>query len=495
MRDWIPRIVILVLLAVVVGLPVVWGAFTAQVVDVAEDAATQRLIVITPHNEQIRYEFERAFNRWHAERHGQPVEISWRAFGTSEIERMLFAQYEAAADAGTEDEGAGYDVCFGGGDYMFDAKFKRGFEYVGRDHKPRRITITQPIELDPEFIEEVYPTQDVAGNKLYDPDGHWWGAALSSFGIVYNNDVLHLRSMQPPVKWSDLTEGRYVGWIAMGDPSHSGSVRKTYDIIMQHYGWDVGWATLRRICANARYFTSSSQKVPLDVSSGEAAAGMCIDFYGRLQSQIMGPSEIVTGPDGQSLPRIHYIAPPGVTAFSADPVAVLRGATHRELAIRFVKFVLSTEGQALWNFHTGATVDGLKGPEQFELRRAPVRRDMYQQYHEHLIDSVNPFEIAEPLPPGTPSYFGPIPTVLHAMAMDVHQELREAWKAIQAAEAGSARQQKMLAKFDAMPFTEQQLNEATSAWSEDRGRKDRDRLAWTRFFLKQYKDIVQGNLD
>ena len=39
------------------------------------------------------------------------------------------------------------------------------------------------------------------------------------------------------------------------------------------------------LAANARYFTDSSQKPPIDVAQGDCAAGICIDFYGRAQAE------------------------------------------------------------------------------------------------------------------------------------------------------------------------------------------------------------------
>jgi iron(III) transport system substrate-binding protein len=51
-----------------------------------EDAA--RLVIISPHNEAIRFEFGRGFDRWHRARYGQAAAIDWRNIGgTSEIAR------------------------------------------------------------------------------------------------------------------------------------------------------------------------------------------------------------------------------------------------------------------------------------------------------------------------------------------------------------------------------------------------------------------------
>ena len=71
--------------------------------------------------------------------------------------------------------------------------------------------------------------------------------------------------------------------------------------------------------------------------------------------------------------RIGYVSPDGGSAYSVDPIALLRGAPHRPVAVAFVEYVLSLEGQKLWNFRTGTP----GGPEHFALRRLPVRKDFY----------------------------------------------------------------------------------------------------------------------
>jgi hypothetical protein len=487
MSPWPARIAVLILMVVIVGLPFAW-----QPHEPASDARALRLVIISPHNEQIRYETEAAFSDWHEQQFGQPIEIDWRSVGgTSDIERLLESQYTKLAEAGRADEGVGIDLVFGGGDYSHEYKFKRGVTVTMPDGQKRQVSITQPIGqfFTDAFIAEVYPDPMIADRHLYDPDGYWWGIVLSSFGIVYNRDVLHVLQIDEPRTWSDLADGRLIGWIALADPSHSGSVRVTYEAILQRYGFDRGIATLRRAFANARYFTASSSRVPIDVSAGEAAAGMCIDFYGRFQAQQVGQAALVDGP------RVAYVAPAGQTLITADPIAVLRGVKdvpgepmqeqRLTLSLRFIRFLLSERGQALWCMPVGDPM----GPREFELRRLPVRRGMYDAYLERMTDAVNPFLIAEPVPEGTPSYFSVVPVLLHAMCMDVHDDLRAAWGAINET-SDLTQRAAMLAMFDALPFTQQQLLNAPDRWKRQPGAKDADRLTWTRFFREKYRQVA-----
>ena len=56
-----------------------------------------------------------------------------------------------------------------------------------------------------------------------------------------------------------------------------------YEIILQAYGWDEGFALLTRMGANIRSFPKGGSQTPKDVAIGEAACGLAIDMYGLAQ--------------------------------------------------------------------------------------------------------------------------------------------------------------------------------------------------------------------
>jgi ABC-type Fe3+ transport system substrate-binding protein len=457
-------------MAVILGLPLLYRPDTPT-----SSSAANRLVIISPHNEQIRFEINRAFHDYCIAVFDEEVEIDWRVIGGSnDVVKLLSSQYEALVEQGKEDEGSGFDLVFGGGDYLFDTKLKPGITVHVPGQEPRHVSILEPIDLPEAYVKEVFPTQELAGRPLYDPDGYWFGVVLTSFGIVYNLDVLDHLGVDKPMHWSDLTDPRYFNWIALADPSHSGSICVTYEAILKQSGWDAGWALLRRVCANARYFASSSSQVPIDVASGEAAVGMSIDFYGRYQAQVVGQD------------RVGYVPPPNETLVNADPVGILRGAPHPELARRFVKWLLSERGQLLWNLPVGHEL----GPVKYELRRAPIRRDVYPEFGQQMIDRENPFEFAKPMPEDAPSYYSIIPTVLHSMAIDILPDLKEAWQAI-IHEDDPQQRAEMEEVFDRMPFDFEQLRQAKAGWKKDPHAETRDRVNWTKFFRDQYREVVR----
>lgn len=369
-----------------------------------------RLVVITPHMLDIRREFARAFSDWHSRKYARPVVIDYRIpGGTNDIRRQLETTYRGFQRAGREPV-ADVHVAWGGGDYFFYA-----------DLQPPGLDILQPMDLDPQFLAEVYPQPTLAGVRLYDvqqpgPDGKtpgpkWVGVCLSSFGVVYNSDLYSSLDLPHPKAWHDLTHEKLSGLLALADPTHSGSAAVAYLMVVQRRmadaelevftrepglrevaraerdkdpayraalaaGWKRGMGELLLIAANARYFTDMANQVPHDVGNGEAAAGVAIDFYGRVYEEIVGPT------------RCRYVAPAAATAITPDPVAVLAGVKGEalELSRHFVEFLLSREGQLLWAKKAGTP----GGPLERSLRRPPVRAGVYAD-QAGWADRTNPF--------------------------------------------------------------------------------------------------------
>lgn len=181
--------------------------------------------------------------------------------------------------------------------------------------------------------------------------------------------------------------------------------------------------------------------------------------------------------------QLEYVTPIESTVVNADPVAVLRGSKHDELAKRFIESLLSTEGQEVLCRKVGEP----NGPRRFELLRPPIRRDMYDE-RLGVSKKDNLFESAQPLPVGTPSDNDVLRTVLHARVIDSHDELVRAWSAIIRV-ADETKKARMLALFHELPFTQDELMAAGKKWSTDRVAATNDRIAWTNFFLDRYECV------
>jgi ABC-type Fe3+ transport system substrate-binding protein len=326
----------------------------------SDDPNIPELIIVSPHGTDIRREFSDAFSAWHQKKYGTPVKVQWPDVGgTGNVVKDL----EGAYRMGTSPS---YDLAFGGGSATFEYFRQRGF--LARPDLPDRLLKQVP--------------QDIFGSPLHGKDDTWIAATMSNFGIVYNKDRIQELHLKTPRVWEDLAQPDWFGRISLADPSKSGSVRSSYDQIFIQYGWEKGWSILLRMFANTCDLRDSGSAPADDVGTAEAVAGVAIDFFGR--KAVIRAGERIAG----------FVIPEGGSITDADPIAMLRGARHPELAAHFIEFVISEEGQKLWTFRAN-TRDG--GPRHYVLGRLSVRPEMYDKYKADMFDPVNPFTNPQPL--------------------------------------------------------------------------------------------------
>ncbi len=482
------RALIILALVAVVGLPFIFRPAKQTI-----GAADGTIVIITPHNEAIRQEYALGFQEWYREKTGKTVTIDWRVIGgTSEIARFLESEYVSSfqnhwvrklgkewsmevqaafanprlpKDARPEalaarreflasEVSCGIDVFFGGGTFDFIRQADAG-----------RIVDSGLLQRRPEWFTDAVIPESYTGEPFRDKQGRWLGPVLSGHGMLYNHDSLaRLGVDKLPREWIDLTDPRLMGEVAVCDPTKSGSIAKSFESIIQEQiylewtklaeetgrpkaefekqavaqGWERGLRLLLGISANARYFTDSSQKPPIDVAAGNCAVGMCIDFYGRYQAQ--------SSAERSGRQRLGFHMPEGGTTLSPDPIALMRGAPNREIAEAFIEYVMSMDGQKLWNLKPGTP----GGPRHFALRRLPIRKDFYTnpEYKALRADpEVNPYAGESPLvynAAWTGSLFREMSFVIRVMGIDTHNELAAAWRAIHAPELDSTTRQRAL---------------------------------------------------
>lgn len=513
----VKNLTILGLLAIIVALPFILRQRPPQGNWKPGDPL---LVIVSPHNEAIRYEFALAFSDWHQKKYGTPVKIDWRNIGgTAEISRYLASEYSAAAEAWWTGQGkawpstasddltktapptdpksadvwaayrktdipsaisCGIDLFFGGGEFDHSGAFNAGFAVPCVDLLPPELFRQNGVDMIPEkYSGETWRTASLMGN------------VVSTFGIIFNYDRLSdLHPAHPPTQWTDLADFTYFGQVGLADPTKSSSTAKSFEMIVHQQihdavvkarytdaqiadnekriaayakdkgkayrrgdvpadlstyqqaieqGFMNGMVLLQEIGANARYFTDSGAKVPIDVSMGDAAVGMAIDFYGRFQAQASRSA------DGKE--HMGYVTPVGGTSVSADPISLLRGAPSKTIALHFIEFILSDDGQRLWNTEPGQP----GGPKKYALRRLPLRRTFYpstqpwidalaKQHDQNTADNLadpklDPYEVGKNFTyykRWTGDHFFAIRDVVRVMCMDSGDELKIAWKAVHA---------------------------------------------------------------
>lgn len=478
---WLKVAVVLSALIIVLAAPFILRSDQSEL----NAKADRTLVIISPHNSAIREEFARGFREYmQSQPEGQNVAIEWRDVGgTSEIAKFLDTSFRASFEnhwkknvetkweapdspgaaavnyrmpsafetpdeqAAYEDArqkfldsnvGIGIDLFFGGGYYDFKQHSRKG-----------QLVDSGIVEAEPDWFDESVIPKTASGVQLYDDQHRWMGNCLSGFGIVYNTDEHERLGLNPPQRWDDLRDPLYFGSLALADPTKSGSATSAFEMLIQQQleiavqeidpekvvdmdeaiqdamdrGWTRGLNLIQAIAGNARYFSDNSTKPPYDVAQGNAAAGMCIDFYGRTLN------ERFLKKDGSS--RVQFVLPKAGTAITPDGIGMLRGAPNQDLALEFMRYLFSPPGQRLWHYRT----DARGGPKNYALRRLPIRLDAYteEELRYSSDPDVLPYERAEDFTyhaDRTGKYFGVIRFVIQVMCLDNHEELREAWKAM-----------------------------------------------------------------
>ncbi len=513
------QIIIAILLVLVLGVPFLMSAGKKGA---GHQPGTRTLIVVTPHVPQIRDEFGYGFVQWHQRVYGEAVSIDWRTpGGTSEIRKQLEAIFkDAMKEAINEDgfaidsdnfgqlkEGAiPFDIMFGGGSY--DHGLVKDGVSITASKSPEtgsvdfelNVSMSRPADFSKDELDEMFGENMIGPQELYDPDQHWIGTALSSFGIVYNRDVFAKLGIEDPDSFADLTAPELAGWIALADPRQSGSITTTFDSILGNEGWESGWRTLRAMCGNTRYFTNSSTKPPIDVSQGEAAAGLAIDFYGRGQAQVIQDSG---GGD-----RVGYADPAGAVYVDADPISIINGGPDYELAARFVRYCMTDEAQALWQFKKNDPDNPLgpdgepMGPQWHELRRMPVKRSMYAMYEDYFVDKADPFVLVSDVK--NPGWRTGVQVMMGCFGIDIAEDCRKAYGAMNKAIASGKFNDQEIAELDALfygfpeteiegemvPFTESTYRQVRGSWRAP-GRQANLEIKYAGFFRESYQEIVR----
>lgn len=431
-----------------------WGCVIGLLLPISAHAA-DRLVIVSPHWEGIRYEFGNGFKAHYQAETGRTVEIEWMDVGgTSEVLRFIKSEFKS------KPEGINVDVFFGGG---LDPYLELS-----------RVDLLQSYPLPDTMLATIPPT--VGGFPLYDPQYRWYGATIAGFGIMYNKRVLTLLGLPEPKIWEDLARPELYSWVGSADPRKSGSAHMPYEIILQAYGWERGWQIITAMGANMRGFTSAGGQTPKDVATGEVAYGLVIDFYAWTQINEVGPE------------MIGYIMPENLTIVNPDAIAILKGASNLSVAQSFLRFVLSKEGQQLWILKKG--VPG--GPVKFQLDRFSVLPALYDRMDPKQTSiTINPFTwkstFAYDSQKGA-TRWNVLNDLIGTVIIDPHKQLQTAWRHAIAAHSTD----RVLPRLAAMPISdEESLALARDRW-RDQEFRNRTLLAWGAYTHQKYGPGTSG---
>lgn len=502
-----------------------------EIADSADSADT--LVIVTPHVDTIKSEFEHAFKEYYFKKYNRSVKFDYRNIGgTSDILRYISDRFESEfrryyekkggkwnpvvqgaftrdqkPDAPLEarnarkmflesDIGIGIDLFFGGGTFDQAKMAQMGYAADGEVKKRH-----------PEYFSENAIPAAFAGETFYDKNGLYYGVCLSSFGICINPDAVAECGINPSdIKcWDDMARVEFFGKVVVADPSKSGSVTKCFESILQEkmykavkkygvekgleIGFAEGFELIRRIVANSRSVTDGAGKVTREVGAGDGAIGMAIDFYTLAEQQF------TTAMSLEGREKIRYITPEGGSFVSADPIQLLRGAENKKVACEFIDFCLSKEGQKLWNHRVGVK----NGPRKYALLRPPIRRDVHLEADKNDLSpgSYNPYESSKNVYYNgrwTGPYFNLIRILIRTTMLDAIEEMRAAHKAILDA-GGYDKVPRAAAVFNKMIVPYSEAKKASAQLRVSAGHSAVDvaavRRKWSSEAIKNYREAFE----
>lgn len=318
--------------------------------------------------------------------------------------------------------------------------------------------------------------EKVGAYPVNDPDGFFVGFAASGYGIMYNTRYMRANNLPVPKEWDDLAKPAYAGHVGISAPSRSGTTHLTVETILQGEGWEKGWALLLAMGGNFASVSDRSFGVPDAVNSGQYGIGIVIDFFGLAAKASGFPVEFVY---------------PSVTTLVPANIGIVAGAKNPRAASAFIEFLLSPEGQEI-----------LLDPK---IMRLPVRAETYAKAPAGF---PNPFKDASLGARLTfdsdksEARYELLNSLFDRLITFRLNELKEAWKAIHAAEAQLAQRDnaearrlvaEARAKATAVPITEAQSLDPQIAGAFQPTRPDRPAGARQAQIEEQWDTFARTN--
>lgn len=337
-------------------------------------AAPTQINVLTSYPDEVMSRFERAFEKKHPE---YRIRFLWRM----PHDALPYLQQQR-------------------GDETVDVYWSaspRTFARLKADG------LLQPLKLNRSGL----PAR-IGNTQISDPDGYFVATEVAGYVFAMNEAKLKQLGVPVPGDWPDLLDPRLQDNIALPVPSEVGFAPVMFDIVLQAYGWEKGWALWSEIAGLSKLVRRGSTFVTDTIGSGDVAIGLSIDFFVKAAIANGAPVDL------------RYPAHNGV---NPGHIALPRAGKNAKGAQAFAAFVLSDEGQRILT--------------ERDIRKLPVRPSVYATAD---AGSFDPFAAAAA---GTMNYDGErgrwrlavISAIFDQMLAIPHAHVRDLWQRVHRAEA------------------------------------------------------------
>ena len=191
-------------------------------------------------------------------------------------------------------------------------------------------------------------------NPFDDYDGSFTAARLGTLGIVINTDKVKTA----PTSWEDIaTNSIYKDSFGIADPALSGTAFMSVALLEKQFGWNY----LERLRENGAIKSKGSGRVVDDTATGDLNACLGVDYITATKID-----------KGSNLQMVY----PKELLMVPSPVAIFKDAPNKEVAKKFVDYLLSQEAQQMVaNAGTVPVRRDIKMTEKYNLPAPEVAID------------------------------------------------------------------------------------------------------------------------
>lgn len=173
------------------------------------------------------------------------------------------------------------------------------------------------------------PAAAAIPDKFKDPERLYMSARLIMLGFVYNTNLV--KGDDIPKTWEDLLKPKFKDYIAMTDPTTSGTTLFTLAGLIQNPKY--GWKYFEKLKEHGMKLENGSSGVVNKAAAGEYMVSIGVDYIARtVMSQ--GATIGFVYPD-QDIPIIE------------SPIAIIKNTKHPEAAKLLYDYIISEEGQSV----------------------------------------------------------------------------------------------------------------------------------------------------
>ena len=173
------------------------------------------------------------------------------------------------------------------------------------------------------------PAATAIPEKFKDPDRMYMSARLIMLGFVYNTNLVKAGSI--PQRWEDLLKDEFKDYVAMTDPTTSGTTLFTVAGLVQNPKY--GWPFFEKLKANGVKLENGSSGVVNKAAAGEYKVSVGVDYIART---VMAQGATV-----------GFVYPEDDIPIIESPIAIIKNTKNPEAAKKLYDYIISEEGQSV----------------------------------------------------------------------------------------------------------------------------------------------------